>query len=71
MLRSRPEQTEKRWSEQHASQHLGYDLRLAEAQSNRAYQPAEQENNGELDKKLNSKMRVVHWTELCGLDVSE
>jgi hypothetical protein len=40
--------------------HFRYDLRLAEAQSNRAYHPAEQENNGELNKKLNSKMHVVH-----------
>jgi hypothetical protein len=60
MLRFRPEQTEKRWSEQHAGYHFGYDLRLAEAQSNGAYQPAEQENNGELKEKLNGEMQIVH-----------
>jgi hypothetical protein len=35
-------------------------LRLAESPSDRSYDPAEQENDGELNKKLNSKMYVVH-----------
>jgi len=41
MLRIRPEQTEERWSEKHAGKHFRHDLRLAEAQSNGADQPAE------------------------------
>ena len=60
MLRVRPEQTEKRRTEQHAGQHLRHDLRLAESRSDRAYQPAEQENNSQLKEKLNGEMQVVH-----------
>ena len=60
MLRVRPEQTEKRRPEQHAGQHFRHHLRLAEAQSDRAHQPAEQKNDGELKEKLNGKMHVVH-----------
>src|SRR4029077_2349167 len=60
MLRVRQEQTEQGWSEQHAGQHLGHDLRLGESPGDRSYDPAEQENDGELNKKLNSKMYVVH-----------
>jgi hypothetical protein len=41
MLGFGPEQTKKRWSEKHTGEHFRYDLRLAEAQSNRAHQPAE------------------------------
>jgi hypothetical protein len=60
MLRFRPEQTKQRWPKQHAGQHFCYDLRLAEAQSDRAHEPAEQKNNGKLKKKMNGKMQVVH-----------
>ena len=60
MLRFRPEQTEERWSEQHAGDHLRYDLRLAKAQSDRADEPAEQKNDRELKKKLDGKMQVGH-----------
>jgi hypothetical protein len=45
MLRLRPEQTEKRRPEQHSGQHFRYDLRLAEARSDGAHEPAEQEND--------------------------
>ena len=60
MLPLRPEQTKKRRSEQHAGQHFRHDLRLAETQGDRAHQPAEQKNDGELKEKLNGKMQVVH-----------
>jgi hypothetical protein len=41
MLRLRPEQTEERRTEQHASQHFRHDLRLAESRRDSAYEPAE------------------------------
>lgn len=70
MLRVRPEPTKKRRSEQHAGQHLGHDLRLAESRSDRSYDPAENENNRKLKKKLNGEMQVVHWTYLQSADFS-
>ena len=52
MLCLRPEQTKKRWSEQHAGQHFGHDLRLAESRCDCSYEPTEQENNRKLKKEL-------------------
>jgi len=50
--------------------HFRYDLRLAEAQSNRAYHPAEQENNGELNKKTEQQDARCSWTDLRSVDFS-
>ena len=60
MLRIGPDQTKERRSEKHAGEHFRYDLRLAEAQSNRANQAAEQKDNSKLNKKLDREMYVVH-----------
>jgi hypothetical protein len=60
MLRLWPEQTKKRWSEQHAGQHFRHDIRLAESRCDCSYNPAEQENNRELKKELKREMKVVH-----------
>jgi hypothetical protein len=64
MLRFGPEQTKKRWSEEHAGQHLGNDLRLTESRCDCSHNPAEQENNRKLQKELKREMQVVHWTHL-------
>jgi hypothetical protein len=60
-LRLRPEQAEKRRSEQHASQHFCNHLRLAETHRDGANEPTEKEDDGELEKKLNGEMQIVHW----------
>ena len=68
MLRFGPDQTKKRWSEKYTGEHFRHDLRLAEAQSNRTDQTAEQKDNSKLNKKLDRKMYVVHWTYLQRVD---
>jgi hypothetical protein len=60
MLRLRPDQTEKGRPEQHTGQHFRHHLWLAEAHSDGAHQPAEKENDGELEEKLGGEMCVDH-----------
>src|SRR5256885_6688666 len=53
LFRSRPEQ--------HPGQHFRHDLRLPESKRDGTHQPAEQEDHGELEEKLDGEMDVVHW----------
>ena len=66
MLRFGPDQTKKRWSEKYTGEHFRHDLRLAEAQSNRTDQTAEQKDNSKLNKKLDREMYVVHGLTYVG-----
>ena len=59
-LRLRPQQSEKRRPQQHARDHLRDDLRLAEAPRDGTDQPAEKQDDGDLEEELNGKMQVVH-----------
>ena len=56
----RREQPEKRRAEQHAGDHFRHHLRLAKARGHRPDQPAEKQDDGELEKELDGEVEVVH-----------
>ena len=59
-LRLRGEQSEKRRPEEHAGDHFRHDLRLAETRRDRADQPAEKQDDGELEEELDREIQVIH-----------
>jgi hypothetical protein len=61
-LQIRRKEPEERRAEQHSGDHLGNDLRLAKSLGDEPNGTADPQNNRDLEKKLDSKVKVLHPT---------